>query len=369
MADNAALIVREGGAEAFGLRTAERLRRQLARLGITEAPAGHTATMALRGDHVYGASVLRALADARPGTALTDADGRAVAVRADPEGFPRALDLIDTPSPTAVIPRDLTARTGAELAGRYDEKLRKRSDPMVMDAQDAGAVERALFAASYKGVTDLVTKHVWPRPALAAVRFCVARAITPNQVTYASIALVAIAFALFWQGLFLWGLAAAWAMTFLDTVDGKLARVTLTASRLGDVLDHGVDLLHPPFWWWAWVVGCASAGQPVGNAMLVVAIIVGGYVLQRGEEGLFLVRFGIEMHIWRRFDSLFREITARRNPNLLILTVAALLSAPASGIVAVAVWTALSLLVHLVRIGQAFAASARGDVRSWLAEA
>ena len=41
-------------------------------------------------------------------------------------------------------------------------------------------------------------------------------------------------------------------MTFLDTVDGKLARVTLTSSPFGNVLDHSLDLIHPPFWYWAW---------------------------------------------------------------------------------------------------------------------
>src|SRR3546814_2416912 len=43
------------------------------------------------------------------------------------------------------------------------------------------------------------------------------------------------------------GLAAAWIMTFLDTVDGKLARVTLASSRWGNAYDHGIDLIHPPF--------------------------------------------------------------------------------------------------------------------------
>jgi phosphatidylglycerophosphate synthase len=57
---------------------------------------------------------------------------------------------------------------------------------------------------------------------------------------------------LFWQGHLLPGLIPAWGMTFLDTVDGKLARTTMTSSRWGNLFDHGVDLLHPPFWWLAW---------------------------------------------------------------------------------------------------------------------
>ena len=47
-------------------------------------------------------------------------------------------------------------------------------------------------------------------------------------------------------------MAAGLVFMVLDTVDGKLARCTITSSGWGNVFDHGVDLIHPPFWWWAW---------------------------------------------------------------------------------------------------------------------
>jgi hypothetical protein len=70
--------------------------------------------------------------------------------------------------------------------------------------------------------------------------------------------------------------------------------------------------------------------------------------------------------MWRRFDSLFRLITARRNPNLAILTVATLAGRPDVGFNVVAVWVALCLVVHTVQILQAFVASRRGPLQSWL---
>jgi phosphatidylglycerophosphate synthase len=158
-------------------------------------------------------------------------------------------------------------------------------------------------------------------------------------------------------------------MTLLDTVDGKLARVTLTSSPMGNIFDHGIDLIHPPFWYWAWAVGCTAAGQPLDDGGWIVGLIIAGYVLQRCEEGLFLYLFRMHIHVWRRFDSLFRQITARRNPNLLILTVATALGEPRAGLIAVAVWTVACLLIHLVRIVQALAARRSGPLTSWLAEA
>ena len=358
MRASGAAIVGSCDVRAFGSTPHDRLSRQLGRVNLTEVAADQ-AELILSGAHVFGNSVLNALAAAQPGCILIDDAGRVAGIRVGGKANP---GMVGQPAADGV-----PTKTGAALAGRYDQKLRKRTDPMVMAATDSRAVEQALFDASYKGVTDLVTKHAWPKPALAVTRWCAARSISPNQVTWASAVLVGVTFWLFWIGAFLPGLAVAYVMTFLDTVDGKLARVTLTSSRFGDWLDHGIDLVHPPFWWWAWAIGCTAIGDPLNDGGLVMGAIVAGYILQRAEEGLFIARFGIEMHIWRPFDSLFRQITARRNPNLVILTVFTLLGAPREGLIAVAIWVVLCLLVHLVRILQAFGAERRGPLVPWLA--
>ena len=223
-------------------------------------------------------------------------------------------------------------------------------------------LEEKTFGAAYKGATDFVTKWCWPRPARWATRWAAARGISPNSVTTASLVLVVLAMWLFAEGNFLAAIPVAWAMTFLDTVDGKLARVTLTSSAWGNTYDHGIDLIHPPFWWWAWYVGV----QPVATPTVLPAlepslwIILAGYVVGRLLERWFVGAFKIQTHIWRPIDCLFRTITARRNPNLAILTVAAIAGRPDVGFVAVAAWTIISLIFHAVRLLQATMLRARG---------
>jgi phosphatidylglycerophosphate synthase len=155
----------------------------------------------------------------------------------------------------------------------------------------------------------------------------------------------------------------------LDTVDGKLARCTGASSKWGNVLDHGIDLIHPPFWWWAWAHGLAAYGtplEPVYQSMLIASIVI-GYVAQRLIEGIFIARFGIHIHVWQRIDSQFRLITARRNPNMVILVGAMLFGRPDTGLELVALWTILSLIFHAVRLAQANSARDRGSpVESWL---
>ncbi len=359
------MIVFADGARAFALTPAQRLERQLPRHGLKSVDSG--GRLVIRGDHVYGDAVIRALKSAPAGTVLVDGNDRPLAAHVVEGEEDLYLAALGGKPENAALPENAVAKSAVQLTGRYDKVLRKRADPIALSGQDAARVEKVLFDASYKGVTDFVTKYVWPAPALMATRWCALRGITPNQVTLASFVMVVLAFWLFWTGQFAAGLVCAWIMTFLDTLDGKLARVTLTASKWGDVFDHGIDLIHPPFWWWAWAVGCGAVGQPLDDQGWTLGIIVAGYVLQRGQEGLFIARFGIEMHIWRRFDSIFRLYTARRNPNLVILTVFTLFGEPRLGLIVVAVWVALSFLVHMVQIVQAFLAPR--PLTSWLADA
>src|SRR3546814_7493797 len=99
-------------------------------------------------------------------------------------------------------------------------------------------------------------------------------------------------------------------------------------------------------------------------------LIIGGYVLQRLIEGAFLQWYGMHIHVWEKLDSDFRLITARRNPNMVILFASMLVARPDLGLVAVAAWTALSLVFHAVRLAQAAWRHRRGNlIRSWLEQA
>jgi phosphatidylglycerophosphate synthase len=257
----------------------------------------------------------------------------------------------------------------AELS--YSE-LRKRERPFVMPLDPANpiVVEQAAYDAAYKGVTDILTLYLWRKPAFHLTRWAAQSGMTPNMVTMIGAIFCVLAFYLFWIGSFWAGVAAGFVFMVLDTVDGKLARCTGSSSKWGNVFDHGIDLIHPPFWWWAWIHGLGAYGTPIEPvyAVMLLWAIVGGYVAQRIIEGVFMRRFGkMHIHVWRPIDSKFRLITARRNPNMVILVAALLFGRPDVGIELVALWTLISLAFHAVRLAQASAAHDRGQpVVSWL---
>ena len=260
----------------------------------------------------------------------------------------------------------------AETAKLSYAQLRKRERPFVMplDPNDPEPVERAAYDASYKGVTDILTLYLWRKAAFYLTRWAAQAGLSPNLVTAVGALFCLLAFVLFWRGEYWLGTACGFVFMVLDTVDGKLARCTGASSKWGNVFDHGIDLVHPPFWWWAWAHGLAAYGRPLEPvyATMVLWAIIGGYVAQRLIEGAFMRRFGqMHIHVWRPVDSKFRLITARRNPNMVILVAALLFGRPDSGLVLVAWWTIVSLIFHGVRYAQASERAARGHkITSWL---
>ena len=182
--------------------------------------------------------------------------------------------------------------------------------------------------------------------------------------------LCAATFFLFMGGHYWWGMAAGFGFMVLDTVDGKLARCTGQSSWWGNIFDHGIDLVHPPFWWWAWAEGLNYHDDPFERVyeVLIVGAIVAGYVAQRVIEGVFMRRYGMHIHVWQKIDSRFRLVTARRNPNMVILLGSLLFQRPDMGLELVALWTMVSLIFHAVRLAQANGRAERGaTLASWLA--
>lgn len=361
------VIVGHSTLQVWALPSELRLQRQLTRVGAVDDSSATQRLVLLRADWVYDDALVRGLARSEDDVALVAGDGAVVAIgmAAPAARATNAAALLAD----GQAPAESRRVTAAQLADGYNDALRKREPPYLMPLNEADlpAIERRIFAGSYKGVTDLVTLYAWPAPARWVTRVCANNGITPNQVTSASLVLVFAAMWLFWTGHFGWGMLAAWVMTFLDTVDGKLARVTLQSSPWGNVFDHSIDLIHPPFWWWAWIVGLPAAGFAYEHASVALTVIVAGYVLQRIEEGIFMACFKMDMHVWQRFDSRLRLITARRNPNLLILSASLLVGRPDVGISVVALWTAVCLVLHALRIVQAAFARRHGPLRSWLA--
>lgn len=204
---------------------------------------------------------------------LSATDDAASCLAARGDGNQRAVALLLQPDLLDAIPADaenLCEVADALVAAARIEPLDEATFPAyvnklrrtlpywlhaVCDADARKRLQRQMFWDNYKGSTDLLTRYAYPPLVWQLVRLCVWLRIHPNVVTVLSIGLAVAVVPLLMISHFVYGFLCAYVMSVLDSVDGKLARLTLTDSKIGNALDHGTDIVHPPFWYFAFAWG------------------------------------------------------------------------------------------------------------------
>lgn len=362
-----ALIVESSEIKLWGLSSSDRLARQIKQLkdcllveDVDSIPENST-VLCLLGTCVFETRVFEDLLE-HINTVVFSEDKPAA-------GYCRSDELVPMLKVLRREQENSFSRVDHNKMSSYMDKLRKAEPPLCMhlSKENTEVIENNLYGRSYKGITDLVTKWLWPKPAKKAVRICIHLGISPNMLTLIGIFLVVYASYAFYEGYYVSGLVAGWVMTFLDTVDGKLARVSIQSSRLGHVLDHGTDIIHPPFWYLFWAISIPELAMNLSISQFSW-VLFGGYIAGRFAEQSFHLLGSCTLFDWRPFDSYFRLITARRNPCLIILTVSLIFSVPGLGILAVAAWTVLTTFILLIRLMQGVFARRNGRLVSWLVD-
>jgi len=248
----------------------------------------------------------------------------------------------------------------------YIKKLRRDLAPYVFQVGDEASrarIERFLFDSNYKGSTDFMTKWVYPPLVWKILHPLTRRRVNPNVVTFIGMTACFAAVPLFASGMWLSGLLFAYVMSVLDSVDGKLARVTFQSTEQGDVLDHGVDIIHPPFWYWAW--GWALSGGDIASGVFQASMWMSVfYIFDRVLETLFTAGTGKSIHGYTDFDARMRTFISRRNVNLALFTIALPLGLAVPAFYVIVGWQAASALFHLSRVVRFWNVSDSGVVDS-----
>lgn len=331
--------------QASSLKLGSRLRQALA----------HGALVAIDGSNLIDPRLIGFLL--RGGQSCVAARGeglqRAVALRLEPEladAIPPDAESLRAVADALVAVGRIAPLLEHEFPAFID-KLR-RSLPYwlytVPDAPSRRRLERQMFWDNYKGSTDLLTRYVYPPLVWPLVHLCVRLGIHPNAVTLLSIALTIVAVPLFAEGEFLLGFLCAYGMSVLDSVDGKVARLTLTDSPIGNVLDHGIDIVHPPFWYFAfaWGLGASTPDDPLYQAAIWMIVF---YVADRLVLGLAKWRLGFGLHAATPLDGRVRSFIARRNITMTIMAFSLLLGVGTAGFYIITAWQGLTFAWHGIR--------------------
>jgi phosphatidylglycerophosphate synthase len=282
-----------------------------------------------------------------------DSHGADVATRAEPASV---LHLADD-----LVARGVAKELNDGGIDSYLPMLRRSLAPYLFRVASPAArdrVEHFLFLSNYKGSTDFLTRFVYPPLVWMMVRPLARWRVHPNWVTGISWLATAASLPLFAAGAWVPGLAMSYLMTVLDSVDGKLARLTYKSSRFGLVFDHALDIIHPPLWYMAW--GYALGGSDIASAPFQWSLwMLGVYVADRAITGIFKGRTKRSIHGFTPLDERMRTFISRRNVNLAFFTLALALDWAIPGLRAaeftfygIVIWQVLCFAWHAERLVQ-----------------
>lgn len=171
--------------------------------------------------------------------------------------------------------------------------------------------------------------------------------VTPNQITVATTLLAVVAGMFFLRGWLRVGILLALVVGVLDGVDGKLARLKLATSKLGE-LEHVTDFFYENFWYLAIAAHLETATGLVyfwrTGLALVACDLVDNlvYAAVRARTGRMLDELA-------PFDRRFRKVAGRRNVYVMLLALGFVSGHAATAFLVVAVWAGVTVAVHVGR--------------------
>jgi len=233
----------------------------------------------------------------------------------------------------------------------YIDNLRREIPPFLLAVEDDTQLEEAdrlLRQTVHKGVLEFVAKYIHPPLEFGGVHWIAHTKITPNQITIFWLILAALTIPLFMTGHLLLGAILAAVSGVLDGVDGKLARLTLRYSKVGDLLDHVGGTIYDAIWYLAlgWYF---SQGDPSSTAAQFTYVLAISYVVHRVVPGLFRKLHRHEIYDYGKIDIFMRLIGSRMNNNIWLLMTGAILGYPREAYYTVCAWMLLTAGWYIIR--------------------
>lgn len=302
------------------------------------APAG----LALAADRLVDLRVLRALVG-RAETTVVGIDGG----RAEQVAWVAASDVARDGVAVAVR----AARLPLASLDPYSPELRGAAMPYAFGVETPADCERAwrvLLDAVQKRTLDLPGQYFDTPFENVLVRRFAPTNVTPNQITLATLVLAAVVATFFANGWLRVGVLLALVVGVLDGVDGKLARMKLATSKIGE-LEHVGDFLYENAWYLSLATWFAAATGSVAfwyaGLVLVACDLADSLVYLLAQK-----RTGKMLDELTSFDRRFRAIAGRRNVYVMIFVVGFFAGDPATAFLVAVGWALATVTVHALRV-------------------
>ncbi len=241
----------------------------------------------------------------------------------------------------------------------------------VTAAAECRRATSVILGMAQKGTLDWPARWIHPTFENLLVTALLGTPVTPNAVSLLTGVLGFYATYLFATGQMGWALLGALIVGVLDGVDGKLARVKMMATKLGQ-MEHILDKMVEYSWYIAIAAFLAATGEVDGNggdsAPWVLALLMIAFAWAEVVQGEFYRRItGRQLDDAGDLERGLRLITARRNTIMWGLVPFALTESWLVGLWVMGIYTMVTFFVaqwrFIVRL-RAYASTVSSDIQN-----
>jgi CDP-L-myo-inositol myo-inositolphosphotransferase len=179
--------------------------------------------------------------------------------------------------------------------------------------------------------------------------------VTPNQLTVLANIVAYLATFLFFTGHLLTGSILTFAVSVIDGLDGKLARIRGKLTKLGNI-EHSFDFLFEQSWYigLAWFLSSHPDEFSItGIGSLTPLKIALGIVLFNGFATHCYMQFkevmGVSLSDCAPFDRRFRRFDGRKNIYIYYILLGIILRAPVYSLFAILIHAIVTAIVYALR--------------------
>jgi phosphatidylglycerophosphate synthase len=304
----------------------------------------------LQSNGLYDTNVLKALLEADE-LKIDSADG------------PLALKIKDRNSALTagemLINRQMEniRRVSIDQYEYYDRDLRQPISPFFLNVKmetNIRVLENLMYEKTFKGAMDFIASYIYKIPVREMVRLLAPTRVTPNMITVLSILCSILAIPFFAIGMLGIGTLLGFLFIVFDSLDGKLARLTVNLTPEAGHWDRKTSTPAVALWSiaWGWHF---SGGQLYTIPFFVGLLIFGLTLVDKWTRMAFRALTRRSILDFSHIDRIFHLFASKRTTNLFILTVGLIATpwfptADEYAFYTIMLWLTFTWLYHLGRL-------------------
>lgn len=300
---------------------------------------------------VYDHRVFEALIQTETAQVITDdRSDIPLAFRSDISNFKSLASKNPTSFSSSHLRGHLKALELSTLSS-YIRFLRRSVPPVLIriNAQTSiKQIENLLYENTFKGAMEFIAIYGYRLPVREMTRWVARTSITPNHITGLAVLCSFAAIPCFWLG-YLWaGLILAASFIVLDSLDGKLARLTFRLSHVADRVDHLTSLPTRIGWYsgMGWYFSMGQWDSITGIAGMALTFFP---ILDKFNLNFCNYWFGKSLLDFSPLDRRIHLFTARRN-DIFLMIVGSAMGFACESFFIIVLWVVLTWLWHILRL-------------------